>query len=271
MELEIEGKQIPLKCLQFPGGERHIRFDSVETPDKVSQARIRADLRSSNDLMDLFLLTDAVRREYIGGIDLHLLCPYFPYARQDRVTMPGEPLSVAVMAKLINAQGYASVEIWDAHSDVTTALIENLNHKQPDVTLLEEIGATCPIATIVIPDAGAIKRVSKIAQAARLPFILAEKRRNTVTGEITDTLVHDLHRSEGPYLIIDDICDGGRTFIEIAKAIRVALPGSPRPTVALYVTHGIFSKGFEELAEHLDFIFTANPFASQLPDFVRVI
>ena len=43
--------------------------------------------------------------------------------------------------------------------------------------------------------------------------------------------------------MIDDICDGGRTFIECAKLLKAAGVGS----MALYVSHGIFSKGLDPL------------------------
>ena len=55
-------------------------------------------------------------------------------------------------------------------------------------------------------------------------------------------------------IIIDDICDGGRTFIELAKAIReiTTLP------IHLIVTHGIFSAGFKQLFEYFDGIYCTN-------------
>ena len=57
------------------------------------------------------------------------------------------------------------------------------------------------------------------------------------------------------YIIVDDICDGGRTFIELAKAIH----GS-RPTAEVYlvVTHGIFSNGLYELSKEITKIYSTN-------------
>ena len=56
------------------------------------------------------------------------------------------------------------------------------------------------------------------------------------------------------FIIIDDICDGGRTFIELAKEIRKQ---TDKP-IYLIVTHGIFSAGFEKLSDELDGIFCTN-------------
>ena len=41
--------------------------------------------------------------------------------------------------------------------------------------------------------------------------------------------------------------------------------------VKLYVTHGIFSAGFDALAAHIDRIFVANPFPAGLPPFVQAV
>ena len=58
------------------------------------------------------------------------------------------------------------------------------------------------------------------------------------------------------FVIVDDICDGGRTFIELAKVIRKDY--SKDSKIVLIITHGIFSKGFETVFEHVDEVYTTN-------------
>ena len=61
------------------------------------------------------------------------------------------------------------------------------------------------------------------------------------------------------FVICDDICDGGRTFIEIAKAIRNIRPEEVfGDNIYLVVTHSIFSAGFEELEKWFTGIYTTN-------------
>ncbi len=62
------------------------------------------------------------------------------------------------------------------------------------------------------------------------------------------------------YVIVDDICDGGATFIEIAKKIKAA---DPFARIYLIVTHGIFSKHTRELAEYFENIYTTNSIRNQ--------
>lgn len=279
---------VPIRRFGFPGGERHVRIDG-KIDDHVRKVSIFAHIHSSDDLMDLLLLNDAARRLYpTARFKLNL--PYFPYARQDRVAVEGEPLSAAVAAGLINAMGFDLVVCWDLHSDVSKALIHRLTHRDAryfvDRVLNQPRFHNC---TLVSPDAGARKRVNACAHGHSVVDIIeAEKMRDPVTGDITGTVVHGLptmaehlkkayaNTLSNTYLIVDDICDGGRTFTEIAKAIRAHYDtewSGERmfkhgfshypivPQIYLYVTHGIFSKGLGVLKDGgIDAVYTPNSF-----------
>jgi ribose-phosphate pyrophosphokinase len=54
--------------------------------------------------------------------------------------------------------------------------------------------------------------------------------------------------------IVDDICDGGRTFIELSKELKKRNCGN----VYLIISHGIFSKGIDVLREHFTKVFCTN-------------
>ncbi len=76
---------------------------------------------SSSDLIALSLLVDSIRR-IVPYSKIHLFCPYFPYARQDRVTVEGESASLQVIAGIISGLRFRSIKVLDAHSYV----LENL-------------------------------------------------------------------------------------------------------------------------------------------------
>ena len=73
-----------------------------------------------------------------------------------------------------------------------------------------------------------------------------------VTGNITHTSVEKIKVNKPRFIILDDICDGGRTFIELAKELRKVYGEC---YIALVVTHGIFSKGLDVILEHLDDVY----------------
>ncbi|MFZ9611583.1 MAG: phosphoribosyltransferase, partial [Methylococcales bacterium] len=93
----------------------------------------------------------------------------------------------------------------------------------------------------------------------------ASKHRNLETGKIDYTNVPmSVNDADKDVFIIDDICDGGRTFIEIAKAVdevRKLSSSVKREHYGknyLIVTHGIFSFGFDFLVQHFDGIYCTN-------------
>lgn len=247
--LHIPAEPIPYQRLIFSGGEVQIRINSQRA---FSSATIETHIRSSEDLIELLMVTDALRRH--GCKELSLIMPYIPYARQDRVCAPGEALSIKVFADLINAQHYEEVEVWDPHSDVATALLHNC-YAVHCLDFVARIPLDMADITLVAPDAGAAKKVMTVSQKLGAHFLQATKIRDANTGEITGTSInHGVLHSKNHYLIVDDICDGGRTFIELAKEIKLS-----SAKVDLYVTHGIFSKGFAVFDGLIDTIYCANP------------
>ncbi len=244
-----------IETFNFSGGECHVKV----LPSDISDCTdITAYLYSSNDVMRLLLTVDAIRR-IAPQTSIHLTIPYFPYARQDRVCNEGEALSVKVMANLINSLYCTHVTLYDPHSDVTPALVNNCN-----IINSAEIIANSPLAaiikdkdlTLLSPDAGAEKKVRAVAKRLKTTELLcASKTRETATGEITSTQIHgDI--SGKNIIIIDDICDGGRTFIELAKALKDANAGD----VYLYITHGIFSQGLSTLEGYFKHIYCHHTF-----------
>lgn len=226
-----------LETFPFPGGEVHVRI-GMEYSSPVT-----AYLDSSQEIMRLLLLADAMRRNKTPIRYLTIL--YFPYARQDRVCNPGEALSVKVMADLINSMNIEEVVIHDPHSDIVGALVNNCR-------IIEQYTLVPPIILndkiIICPDAGAEKKIHKLKR----PYIMATKVRDTNTGAILETKIYDADKVRNKAcIIIDDICDGGKTFIELAKALKQ----HDAKSVELYVTHGVFSKGIEVFNDLIDVIY----------------
>lgn len=260
-------RTVPHKTTKFSAGEVQVSIDNIKAPG-ADCLRIISNIKSSDDLMEVLIATDALRR-YYDALPIELNIPYLPYSRQDRVMEPGQSLSVRVFAKIINAQKYARVITWDCHSDVGPALINNCDNVPVEDLLTQtalsrsdyisaEVGTHNTV--LVAPDAGAIKKVTKLSQRLGIPFLRADKTRDVKTGNITGTVVHpnpEIETLEDKhFLIVDDICDGGRTFIELAKVLRPLTKG----TINLYVTHGIFSQGVKVFDGVIDRVFVANPF-----------
>ncbi len=270
IRLTNSGVEIPVKFTTFPAGETCVRI-----PEGIVFGTVDVwfNFEGNKDLFDLALVMDAARRYLSPHVTTYnLIMPYLPYARQDRVCNVGESLSVKVVADFINGLGFASVHCKDIHSSVGVALINNLVHETLE-TCADSLCLNRSSTILVSPDAGANKKVLDYAKAYGFPEVVrADKTRDVLTGKITGTVVYSEHVGNKDFLILDDICDGGRTFIELAKELRKLTDGK----IMLYVTHGIFSAGTKVLAGIIDHVYTSNPVgatgveASKTP-FVTVI
>lgn len=257
--VNINGKECAHAAFLFSGGEVQVRLG--EWQSNIDSFNIEAKIHNSNDLMELFMVTDAIRRRH-NGKPIDLVLKYVPYARQDRVCAPGEAIGIAVLANLINSQMYRVVQMWDPHSDVTPALIDNSQVINQAAIIHRMLGvgrmdAHILKSILVSPDAGANKKVLEVQKQLMFKGVInADKKRDPASGEITGTIVHASNGYTADFLIVDDICDGGRTFIELAKVLKEHTSGKIR----LYVTHGIFSKGLDVFDGLIDHIFVANLF-----------
>lgn len=247
--------KIYYKSFIFNGGEIHFTLRDNLTLNTKEEVLITHRVKNSNNIMEIAIANDALKR--FGFKKRSLLIPYAPYARQDRVANLGESLSVKVFADIINSCDFEDVIIWDAHSDVITALLNNCTNKKIDEIVYNIIGKN-DVKNIVFPDAGAMKKY-KYIYLNHLNVISCTKERNTVTGELSDFNLNGTLK-EGNTLIIDDICDGGRTFIEISKLIRNLKYRSSSSNLYLYTTHGIYANGIEVLLEQFDKLFCTNSF-----------
>ncbi|CAM3752283.1 Ribose-phosphate pyrophosphokinase 2 [Vibrio aerogenes CECT 7868] len=254
---------LPFESFTFSGGEEHIRFSQHDF-SRVKKVEIVARLTNAAGVMRLMMAADALNRLTAKQIPVELVMPYFPYARQDRVCVTGEALGASVMATLINQCQFAKVTVWDVHSDVSAALLQRVQNVSQTELLKSCPGLWQRLASgkflLVAPDAGASKKIQHIAAAfgGQVGVVQAHKARNLKTGEIEKTEIYGQVAGRD-VLIVDDICDGGRTFIELAKVLKEKGAGK----ISLFVTHGIFSQGLEVFEGVIDEIYTTDSFRSQ--------
>lgn len=177
-----------------------------------------------------------------------LTMPYLPYGRQDKRTDNHSTFGLTAFARLINVLGFCEVEVLDAHNNARAHRIKNLTDRSPR-NFISDAYRESKSNLILFPDEGANKRYSAYKIG---PGIYAEKRRDQATGAIIGASVPRPVKGKR-VLIVDDICDGGATFVLMAAILK---KGGAK-SVSLYVTHGIFSKGTGVLREAgIDRIFT---------------
>jgi ribose-phosphate pyrophosphokinase len=201
----------------------------------------------------IILATNQVLRD-AGATKVCLNIPYFLSARSDRKFQPNQSFDLKLTADILNTAGFDRVTILDPHSDVLPALINNckpITAFDGFISWIPNPTAFWEGKTLVSPDAGAYKKVGKLAEQLNIPLIPGMKIRlqdgfpeTQFFGDVKDKDI----------VIVDDICDGGRTFVELGAKIKAL--GSK--SITLIVTHGIFSKGLT--LENIDKIYTTNSY-----------
>ena len=231
--------------IQFPDGTPHVRLRDVPSvPGFIADVRTR--LRTPKDLWILLSTVDAIKTHFgnVGLLDI----PYLMGARYDRCMERGDAVDLRVVAQLINSCGFKKVRILDPHSDMYQ-FINNAEAVDNEflVRAYKEYDAV-----LVVPDAGAAKKAKKYREWARITDEVYCSKVRDSSGKVT-LKVHEPERCTGrDVVIIDDICDGGATFVAIHEQIKPAHS-------TLIVTHGIFSKGFAAL-DRFDHIITSDSF-----------
>ena len=226
---------------KFPGGEVGVKLAPLEK----ESTKIYARLRNSDDVMKLVMVNDIADQLY-GKVKCYgkqLVMPYVPYGRQDRVCSEGESFSLRAFASLINGMGFDKVTVYDMHSLVTKQLIDNcVNISNVAFVLwaMDKLRLEKPV--LIAPDQGAIPRMTELLKYISAPLLNAEKQRDMDTGKIIKYSFEPSVEGED-CIVVDDICDGGATFISLAKLLREKGARS----IHLLVSHGIFSKGLDVL------------------------
>ncbi|WP_298781882.1 phosphoribosyltransferase family protein [uncultured Polaribacter sp.] len=171
--------------------------------------------------------------------------------RSDRRFNKGESFDLKIIAQFINSMLFDKVSILHPHSPISLALIDN-SEKISHFEYVEKVYNTIGNPVLVSPDAGAYKTTHEIAEALNADLVPSNKVR--VEGAPVISIQGNVKNKE--CLIVDDLADGGRTFKFLAKALK----DQGATKVFLYVTHGQFNYGFDELKETIDHIYCTNSY-----------
>ena len=259
--LDVNNSSIDYKISRFPDGQQSIEI-KADRPYNTTHIEIVSRL---NSFMALELIICAKKAlDNLGANSVSLYTPYFLGARSDRRFEKGSVHYLKdIICPIVNSLNFKYVKVLDPHSDVLEACLDNIV-KVTNYSFLEQAfskidnknGAQKRVC-LVSPDAGAYKKIFDVAKHFGISDIItATKVRDLITGNIVHTEVpvpesDDIFK----YVIVDDISDGGKTFIEIAKTIKNTKPNAE---IYLIVSQGIFSAGFTQLEEYFKGIYCTN-------------
>lgn len=238
------GLRMHMAVFQFPGGETHIKVPEGIPANSDWYAVVKG--ADPQDLITLGMWASLAKEQ---GKRAYALIPYLPGARADR----GIPFGAGVYAGIINSFGLDGVVCVDPHSEIMPGLINNLITVDHTDLVLEGVSPD-PLryVGVIAPDKGARPRALAVAERMGIPLFQAEKERDFNTGKLSGFHCESLPRT-GNLLVVDDICDGGGTFMGLADA-----SGLLNDRLDLWVTHGVFSGNAPGLRNNYGRIMTTN-------------
>ena len=279
-----ENSDIEYRIDKFPDGQQQVVIDTPITCSeefytykeplskeqiKNLNVQIKARLNNFKDLELIICATKSLKN--LGVKKIHLYTPYFLGSRSDRQFEEGSNNYLKdVICPVINSLNFESITVMDPHSDVLEACLNNFkkvdNKRIMQFFLQQRLEkGNNDTFTLISPDAGANKKIYKLAESMgyKGDIITCSKDRD-IDGKLTKTIVPYKQMQDNWFkdrIIIDDICDGGNTFINIIKEINFQQADRPKGGKNyLVVTHGIFSKGYTELSQYFDGIYCTNSY-----------
>jgi len=249
---------IKWNAVAFPDGQQNV---VVFQDGDLDEVLISSRICEWRDL-ELVLCCAASLRG-LGARRIHLFAPYFCGGRSDRKFVEGGNNYLKdVICPVVNGADFESVEILDPHSDVLEACLKGFKKRNNHALVARALKETSGDFALVSPDAGSVKKTWEAAKCFGAGEILAaEKVREISTGKILRTEVSSVPPDgDKTFLILDDICDGGRTFTALAEEIRRKRNGWGDTRIYLVVTHGIFSSGPKPSEGVIDRVYTTNSY-----------
>ncbi len=172
----------------------------------------------NENLMELFILLDALRRASAGRITA--VIPYYGYARKERKSMPREPISAKLIANFVTLAGADRVLLLDLHADAIEGFFDvPTDHLTAHKILAEHIRAKgLDRCTVVAPDAGGAKRAESMARLLGAPLVFVYKRR---PQEDVSEVLDMAGAVEGrDCVVVEDMITTGGTAVAVADALK---------------------------------------------------
>ncbi|HUK80530.1 MAG TPA: ribose-phosphate pyrophosphokinase [Nitrososphaerales archaeon] len=187
----------------------------------------------------LFQLLLASHQLSEAGAKVTAVVPYLAYARQDKEFLPGEGVTLGVVAHLMRSMGVRRLVTVDIHSAEGLALFSFPTYSVSAVPSLAEyvraeLGLKDPV--VVSPDFGGSKRTEAFAQLYGAKFLQLSKTRDRTTGGVS-MKESKLDVTGKEVIIVDDIISQGDTVKAAADAV---MKQGAKQALAVCV-HGLFA------------------------------
>jgi ribose-phosphate pyrophosphokinase len=202
----------------FPDGEVYVRLESPVPNDHVAIVQTTSPPQESR-LMQLAFIAAAAKRN--GAIKVTAIVPYLAYARQDKIFLPGENISIETVARMLGASGVDALLTINVHEKNALTRFPFSAKSLSAISLLAEhfVQKGVKRAFALAPDKGAMYIVDRAKQILGGECGYLEKQRDRYTGKVSVSKKKFNVKGE-TVIIFDDIISTGGTIIRAAKVLQ---------------------------------------------------
>lgn len=215
---KIGAKYLKSDLRVFPDGESKITINGKPKRGKIVVVQSTYPPVDSNLIRAISLITKAKQfsSNVIGVI------PYFGYARQDREFLPGEIISMKVIAKIFKSLGLKKIIVVDIHSKIGLNFFNIPAKNISAVPLLVKHFKKMKLKDLLVvsPDQGGIQRAKEFSKLLDTNYVALKKQRNRKTGKV-QIKSSSLDEVKGKNLIIiDDMISTGGSIIKATEFLK---------------------------------------------------
>ncbi|MEM4969976.1 MAG: ribose-phosphate diphosphokinase [Sulfolobales archaeon] len=237
----LGGEVVKAFTKEHPDGELYLRLEGRVGGKRVLITQSMYPMQDRK-FIELLLAIDAAIRG--GASEVDLLISYLAYARQDKVFLEGEPVSINVILRSIKDLGVNRVFVVEPHSDIPKRIYGEGFIEIDGITPLASQFKDEEELVVFSPDIGGVERAKRLASKLSNVYgvYYIEKQRDRYTGEVRSFIKEEINLRGKKALIVDDIISTGGTIANAAKLILER--GASKVYVAC--VHPIFVKGSVE-------------------------
>lgn len=215
---KIKAKYVKSEVRVFPDGESKITLKSKLRKGKIIVVQSTFPPVDSNLIQALALISKA--KQYSPNVIA--VIPYLGYARQDQEFLPGEVVTIKVIANLFKAAGALKIIVVDIHSKIALKqfkiISKNVSAVPALVQYFKKLRLKQPL--VVSPDLGGISRAKEFAKHFGTKYIALKKQRDRKTGKVM-IKSGNLKNVRGKDLVlVDDMISTGGSIIKATEFLK---------------------------------------------------
>jgi len=211
-------EKVPVVYKTFPDGETYVRLDGNIQNEHAVIVQTTSPPQDSR-LMQLAFMADAAKRN--GAKKVTAVVPYLAYARQDKIFLQGENISIETVASMLHIAGVDALITVNIHADSALAKFPSPAKSISAIPLLAEyfLQKGFKKAFALAPDKGAMHIANEAQRILGGEAGHLEKQRDRYTGQVNVTK-KDFNVKGKTAIIFDDIISTGGTIVGAAKILK---------------------------------------------------